>query len=218
MIQLWPFEGPTTPTPVDPPQITGRTEHFILDFSPSERSAAISRGKSNTVAIIDLKDGGQRLTIEAGMEVYGLRIVDDTVVVEGSNKLVTWKLPVEDPGPGAVVRVEDSVRTTEFHIPRPNRPQSASISPDLLQIAIRGEVFGASSSTAPLYIYDVRTGDFLAKTPAAGDMAWFSRDRNQVWCDGEAKKEQGWEVKRGDGPPRASLNPLRIGDIPEGYP
>ena len=39
----------------------------------------------------------------------------------------------------------------------------------------------------PLYIYDVPTRDPLAMTPAIGNMAWFSQNRSQVWCDGQVR-------------------------------
>jgi hypothetical protein len=166
------------------------------------------------VTVIDLKLGVQRLTIDVGMEVCGLRVVGNTVVVDGSDKFVTWTLPV---GNDVMLGVDDSVRTITSKIPRPGRPQSASISPDLLQIAIRGYEF-RDVPTAPLYIYDVPTGVIVAKIPAAGDMVWFSRDGSQVWCDGKVGKEQGWQVVTDSGSTRVNLNPLPVGSPPEGYP
>ena len=216
MIQLWPLETPAGPTLVDPPQVTGRTEHFILDFSPGGKFAVITRGKSDTVSIVDLELGVQRQTTDAGMEVCGLRIVGDIVVADGPDKFITWALSA-DTDPGVATRVGDIISTTTFAVPRPIRSQSASISPDLHHIAVRGDIF-RGSLTRPLYIHDVATGGFLARVPAAGDMAWFSRDGSQIWCDGEVGEEQGWEVARDDGSARASLNPLPTGSVPDGYP
>jgi len=216
MIQLWPLEGPTTSTLMDPPEITGHSEHFILEFSLGEGLVVATRGKSNTVTILDLQLGNQQ-TIDTGMEVYGLRIVDSTIVVEGRNKLVTWKLPGGDSVPGTTVNINDSIGTTSLKIPRPNRPQSTSISPDLRRIAIRGDAFRVGSAQ-PLFIHDVLTGRPLAKASANGDMAWFSQDGSQIWCDGEVGREQGWQVVGEHGSTRVNLTPLPVGSPPEGYP
>jgi hypothetical protein len=63
MIQLWPLEGPSSPVPLDPPQITERSEHFILEFSPGRKvSAVVARGKSEVVEILDL-DLGPRSSV-----------------------------------------------------------------------------------------------------------------------------------------------------------
>jgi len=216
MIQLWPLEGPTTPTLMDPPEITGHSEHFILEFSPGESLAVATRGKSNTVTVLDLQLGNQQ-TIDTGMEVYGLRIVNSTIVVEGRNKLVTWKLPGGDSVPSTTMNINDSIGTTSLKIPRPNRPQSTSISPDLQRIAIRGDAFRVGSAQ-PLFIHDVLTGRPLAKASADGSMAWFSQDGSQIWCDGEVGREQGWQVVGEHGSTQVNLTPLPVGSPPEGYP
>ena len=211
-IQLWLLGGPT-----DPPHINGPPDHFLLDFSPGGGSAVVARRKSNTVAVFDLQAGVQRLTIDTGMEVYGLRVFGDTVVVEGRMEFVTWILPVGDSVPGAVTSVESSIRRTTVRTPRRMQPQSASISPDFLLIAARGSVCRVTDA-APLSVRKVSTGEALAMIPAAGDMTWFSQDGSQTWCDGEVGEEQGWRVLKDNGSTQAILDPLPIGNPPEGYP
>jgi WD40 repeat protein len=213
-IQLWPLEGIPAPAEGDLPQLTKRSEQFLLDFSPGGDFAVAARRESSTVTILDLQPGAQRLTIDAGMEVYGLRAVGNTVVVEGSNKFVTWTLPV---GNTVTLGVGDSVGAKTFKILRPQRPQATSISPNLLHIAVRGEGI-KSVPVTPLYVRDVSTGGLLAKLFATGDMVWFSRNGSQVWCDGEVGKEQGWQVVKDSGSTRIDLDPLPVGSPPEGYP
>jgi WD40 repeat protein len=216
-IQLWSLEGPPAPASMDPPQTTGHPEHFILRFSPGEGSAVVAREKSSTVAVLNLRHGTQQQTIDAGMEVCGLRVLDDTIVVEGPDKFVTWALRVGGDVPGVTMNIDDSITTTMFGSLRPMQPQSASISPDLLRMAVRGRDYGAPD-TGSLRIYDISSRRLLAMTPAVGEMLWFAQDGHQVWCDGEVGKEQGWGIAMDDGLTQAHLDPLPIGSPPEGYP
>jgi len=214
-IRLWQF---STLTPYNPPHTNAPLpEHFLLDLSPRRGSVVVARRKSNTVEVFNLKTSVQRLTIDAGMKVYGLRIFGDTVVVEGSYEFVTWKLPEGESVFGIALSAKDSVSTIAFEMMRSMELQSTSISPDLLQVATRGADFGVSQAPQ-LFIYDVPTGGVLAKIPMPGDMVWFSQDGNQVWCDGGAGEEEGWQVVKSDGSMKVSLDPLPIGNPPEEYP
>ena len=70
-----------------------QTENFILEFHPVRPLAAFARRKGNTVTILDLKSGLPQLIINTGVEVHGTGVIEDTVVVVGDGKVVTWKLP-----------------------------------------------------------------------------------------------------------------------------
>ena len=211
-IQLWPLDDPTPPTPHDPSRVTGRSEKFLFDFSPDGGSAVFARGKSNTVSVLDLELCAEPGTIDVGMKVYNLRVFGNTVVVEGPNRFVTWTLHAPDDDLAAATRDRPK------EAPRVTRLQSASISPDLLQFAIRGEAFESTQATGALCIYDMGTMELLAMTRATGDMVWFSQDGSQVWCDSEVGKERGWQVTKEDGSGLVYLNPLPVGSPPEGYP
>ena len=220
-IHLWPWGGPSTPTLPSLSHITERPKRFLLDFLPDLGSVVVARRKSNAVAVLDLKTGVRQLTIDTGMKVFNLRGFGQTVVVEGPSGFVTWTLPVGDSVLGAVMGVEDGIRTTAALAPRRTvRSRSTSVSPDLSQIAIRGTAWRVGDvCTAPLSVYDVSTGVRLAGISGVdGDMAWFSQDGSQVWCGGEVEKERGWRVVKGNGPTQVSLDPLPIGNPPEGYP
>ena len=45
------------------------------------------------MTILDLKSGLPHMTINAGVEVLGIRVVDDIVVVVSDGEVVTWELP-----------------------------------------------------------------------------------------------------------------------------
>ena len=113
------------------------------------------------VTVLDLKSRVPRLTTDVGIEVYGLRIFGDIVVVGGSDSFVTLTFPVGGGDPAVVTRVRAD------DIPETIRLQSASAPLDLLRFAVRGVPYIQGAS---LYIYDVTTGELIAGTPAAGDM------------------------------------------------
>jgi len=215
VIQLWPTGGPSTLASQGSPHNASCSEHFIIDLLPDKDLVAFARGKSNTVEVLYLKPSIQRLVIDTGMEVRGLKIVDSTIVVEGPERFDIWTIPAADSVPGAVPRVENST-TKRCTFPRPMSPQSSSFPSDCSRIAVREPAIGATGPMG-LSVYNVLTGDNLATTLAAGDMVWFSQDGSQVWCDGEVGKEQGWQVKD-NGPIKVDLDPLPIGSPPEGYP
>ena len=178
-IRLWPLGSPSTLTPHNPTHIDDPPEHWLLDFIPGRGSVVVARRKSKTVAVSDLKTRVLRLTIDAGMEIYGLRVFGDTLVVEGLGKFITWKLPEGGNVPGIALSVEDSVRTIMVGFSRFIELQSTSISPDPLQVATCGVDLGATQAP-PLRVYDVATSGLIATIHTVGDMVWFSQDGNQV--------------------------------------
>ena len=134
-IQLWPPEDAVTSTPNGALRTSGQRHPFILEFSPGEGSAAFARLRDNVVTVIDPRSGARRLVIDAGMEVYGLKVSDSTVMVEGRAKLVIWDLPKGGGVSDSMGTVEDSVRTTTFKTLMYCKPKFNSISPDLRMIA-----------------------------------------------------------------------------------
>ena len=219
-IQLWPLGGFSTPTlynSSNSPKVDGPPGHFFLGFFPGKGSVVAARCMSNTAVAFDLKTSARWLTIDAGMRIHGLRVFGDTVVVEGWDRFITWKLPEGDNLHGITLGVKDSVRTITFKILRTTQLHSTSISPDLLQVATCRVLFDASRAPQ-LLIYDVPTADLLAAIPTVGEMVWFSQDGSQVWCDGGVGGEEGWRVVKGDGSTQVSLDPLPIGALPEEYP
>ena len=96
----------------------------------------VAKEGGNTAAIINLKSGVLRLTIDAMIGIYGLGVIGNTVVAVGDRKVIAWDLPVEDcasdawagPGDGSwtITRNHSSGYTT----------RGASFSPDSRYIAL----------------------------------------------------------------------------------
>ena len=216
-LQLFSLEHPTTPPSADASQASGQGRPFALEFSPGEEYIAFARLGSNKVAVVDHRSRGWRLDIDAGMEVYGLKIHKNTVVVEGDKRVIAWNLPEEgDTSTGGTVTVEASARTVMLKGLENRGPKFTSISPDLLMLA---EVWPEyeTGTTGSLTIYDTKTGVKIGGAEASCDTPWFSPDGDQVWCGVDVEEVQGWEVVKSNGSPKVELVPLAESP-PEGWP
>ncbi|KAF8493161.1 hypothetical protein F5888DRAFT_1891408 [Russula emetica] len=185
-LQLWSTAGsPTSPSSVSiqTPKPTGR---FILELSPDRSLAAAARSTGNMATVFDLKSGVQRLVVDTGTKVYGLRVAGDTIVIVGEGKIVTWNLPVGDSVVNARANDSDAVRTVMFdYSPLSRGPGEplASISPDFNYIAL--------TCYPDLHIYDASTGKHLqdVRSQLVLGMPWFTPDGHEVW-----NRNGGWAI------------------------
>ena len=192
-LRLWRTDdsAATLSIPAHASQYTGS---FILEFSPDKSLMATARAADNTTTIFDLKSGVPRLIIDTGMEIYGLGVGGNNIVVVGKEKSVTWDLTPGDHVLDARVNVNDSIRTTIFDHPLPRLPPPpVSISPDLKYIAV---VDGWYKSR--LDIYDVATGKRLASAESNSlHRPWFTLDGHEVWCNYlDHNFLRGWAIVR----------------------
>ena len=110
--------------------------NFVVDFSTDGILAVAARQGDNAVIVLKLKSGDSRLTIDASMKIYGLRVIGNTVTVIGDRKVVAWDLPTGDHIPDAKVTLLDSSRAIDLGgLPR-GPATSASISPDSCYIVV----------------------------------------------------------------------------------
>ena len=203
-IQLWHTTYLTTPLSNTPTQLPWYPRQFILEFSPDRSLVATARLEDNMATVLDLKSGVPQLTIDAGTNIYGLRVAESTVVVVGKKKILTWNLPVGGHVLRPRVDANDSVQTTAFASltsptvgqtdsapPILSRIYSASISPDFKHIAVIAA--NAAVSILHLVIFDTATGKYLASAMTGLSMwgiPWFTQDGREVWhCD---PRDGGW--------------------------
>ena len=208
-IQLW-----RTTDPINPPsslllQPAEKTE-FILAFSPDKSFIATGRLGENIATIVDLKSGDPRLIVDTGMEICGLGVTAETVIVVGDGKIITWNLPAEDCALDAKANIHDSVRTIVFDYPPPppETAISALISPDFNHLVITR---GRDES---LDIYDMSTGKHVVGVTVGVFQAWFTRDGREVWDRGDPPKGQ--RIIRGRGSDIIGLEPVGDDDDPSG--
>ena len=208
-IQLWRTKRSTSAssTLTQAPQVTNG---FVLDVSPDETLAVVAMKEGDTVTFLNLHSGSVQLTINLGMEVYGLRVTGNAVGVICLKKVVIWNLPAGESVPD--MNLEGSARTIElFH--ELNFVSGAAISSDFHHIAI--------NKFSTLRLYSTSTGECLGQTKPKWDASgtpWFSPDGCYVWGVGSS----GWADVFRIGGEQNMLECLehRIGpqNPPEGYP
>ena len=191
-IRLWPTNAFTTAiatvtTTTSPtasiPSISTRpqqTENFVLEFHPVKQLAAFAQRKGSKVTILDLKSGLPQLTINTGVEVLGIRVIEDTIVVVSDGRVATWKLPDGNSLPGTVMAPQDRTQTIYLNDKWQNSAIAASISFDLSHVAFTTQ--GIFKEKRRLYVYSASTGRRVGYALVEGNTPWFAPDRLDIWC------------------------------------
>ena len=215
-IQLWRTKGSTTPPSSGLTRTPQNAQDFLLDFSPDGTLIVVAAGGDNTVTVLGLMSGVLQLTIDTDMEIYGLRMIGDTIVVIGAWKVVAWNLPAGDCVPDARVDLEDSAWTIDLSGERHGHLMYAAISTDFRHIALTT----TTENPQPyyLYIYSASTGGYLGHDLTKGLAPWFAPDGCNVWSTTGINDAEVWRV----GGERKALELLEqtvdIEHPPEGYP
>jgi len=209
--QLWRTTDPISSLSSVPTPTTGGG-NFILEFSPDGSLAATARRRDNTVTVLDINSGNPRLIIDTGMDVYGLRVTRNSVIVVGDGMIITWNLPAGDHVLDARATVDDSARTITFNgsAPRYIFSQSATISSDLSYVVtIRGDRTG-------LDVYDMSTGNHLAGTNAKVEaLSQITSDGCEAWSL-EGWPYKGWKIIKDENSDVIELEPLPENAAPSG--
>jgi WD40 repeat protein len=190
-------------------------DDFIVEFTPDGMFAVVARLDDKTVTVVNLKSGVPQLTIYVSLEVHGLGVIGNTVVVICGEKVITWNLPAGDCVSGARLGLEDSLGEIRIRKLNDSYVTSASISPDARHIVVsRRAGFGSRR----LILLSASTGMSLEtrKTYKSG-RAYFSPDGCHVWDVDVNGKANVWRV---GGKKVLELLELTVGieDPPEGYP
>ena len=212
-------------TPSRDPQ---RALNFILDFSP-DGLFAVFEVEEDRIVVLNLKSGVQQLTIDAGMEIYGLSVSSNSVFAAGRREAVAWNLPAEDSVPSLVGR-EGSSQVAFFNDSLHETLISMSISPDFRHVAVIWE-------NCVCVNLDVRR---MATTTESMDQAimcgetdghtvWFAPDGRHIWCiedtgGGEvwrvhdSSREEMWRVHERNFWAYPEEHTVGVEHQPEGYP
>ena len=138
MVRLWPTKNfPNTPS--DTVVEAGKIDGFSLEFLPNRSLAAFSRRGDDTVTVLDFRSGAPQLTINAGMKVRGLGVMEDSIVAIGDKGATTWKLPGGRLLSEATMNVADSTQSIEFY-PNYNehlKVEAGFLSPDSRYIIVK---------------------------------------------------------------------------------
>ena len=170
--RLWRTKSFTS-TPSTAPIQTQRIENFILEFIPDRSLAVVARQKDNTVTVLDLNSGVPQWTIDTGMDVYGLRVIGETIAVIGGTKVTGWNLPGDIASPGARMGIEDSIRAIRFWWGSESPLVAGSVSFDFGHIAV---ILG-SGEFGRLEVYTATGQRLRDSSPAMFNSLWFLPDR-----------------------------------------
>jgi len=208
------YRPPPPSQRLDPSPSTHRGS--ILEFPPDGMLAAFTMQRDNTVMVLNLKSGVPQLTIGTSIEIYGLGVIGNTVVVVGLGSAITWNLPAGHRVPDARIGPEDSSWTVKFSQWSPF-VSGASISPNSRHIAVISRQYPHCLS-----ICSTSTGGHLGETSidgtTPGTTLWFSPDGRDVWCvrdSSEARRVR--RVSRGQEALERLDSEWRTANV-EGYP
>lgn len=206
LVQLWCTKTLTAPPSGTPTRSPQHTEDFILEFSPNGMLAVVAMRKDNIVTVLSLKSGIPQLIVNAKMEVYGLEVIGNTVVI-GDQKVITWNPPTGDCIPHTCVGLEDSSWTMYLANPPGDTLPCASIPPNSHHIALSG--------LESLYVYSASTGELLWKESTWGHAPRLPSDGYEVCVSDHDGQAEMWRVNKGHEVPEP---PVDIEHPPEGYP
>jgi len=222
-MRLWRTKDSTTPPSSYLTQSPQHDERFLLDFSPDGILAAVARERDNRVITVDLRSGVPQLTIDAGMEIYGLKLNgNNTIAVADDRKIVTWDLPTGDRSPGVKATPEDSTRTIHLRGSILNKVFRVLISPDSSHIALTD--LGVSPADDNLSIHDAVTGEQIFRDAitcyaefffAPGRCNLLVSDRGDAFSvsgGGEVEQRNGVDVEAVGGYPWTSSRGYQITD------
>ena len=217
-IRLLRVKGSTTP----PSSVSTRTpqldQRFTLDFSPDGMMAVAAELENSTVAVFNLESGALQLTIDTSMEVYGLRVIGNTITVIDNQKVVTWDLPSRDHVLDAEVTLEDSVRKIYFRGSPLSNVMSASISIDSRYIAFTTMPEDESEDGYFLHIYKLSIRKQVAQCPTPESTPWFAPGGRDLWLVDEDGEGRALRISSGKQVVQELGYGVDIEHPPEGYP
>ncbi|KAF9784394.1 hypothetical protein BJ322DRAFT_1211430 [Thelephora terrestris] len=178
-IQLWHTKSFITTPSAIPTQVDEHIRDFLLCFHAERPLAVVMRQGENTVTVLDLESGLPQLTIETSMEVYGLRVIGDTIVIIGGGKVITWNLLEGKFSPDGEITVNDSDLIMNLFGYLGGKIIATSISLDLRYIAIL-----RTGDFDFVRVYDAAAGKPCVNSYVVngGQPLWFTPGRPDICC------------------------------------
>ena len=219
-IQLWHTKSLTTPPPSILTQAPRRDDRFIVEFSSDDMFAVVAEKRDNTVTVLNLKFGVPWLTIDTSMNIFGLGVIGNAVVVIGIPKVIAWNLPAGDCVSHGRVGLEGSSWTIDLEV-NPSGVNlgdsipfvdSASISSNSRHIALKCYtclfIFNGSTGECVGGIYNVPVPDGFCLSP----------DGCEVWSLSKDGGARAWRVGSRQEVLKRLMDEVDMEHPPEGYP
>ena len=191
MLQLWPT--PNSPTSISSffTEDSTLTESFLIEFLPDESLVAFAQKSSQTVTILNLTSGNPWLVLDTHLEICGLKMTRDKIIVIGNTKIHTWNLPPRDSIVDASRDIHNSLQTTTFEPTA--KVHYGSISPDLNYLFCKAKTYVLCE------LFNAKTGQKLAYCYASGDISGFTQSGNEVWSAFSNGLVDKWQIVGGNG-------------------
>ena len=168
IITLWNTRNlPTTPSENPTPRLT---TDLILEFHPDRPLAAAVRWGDSVVTFLNLSFGAPQLAIDTGVEVRGLGIAGETVVVIHTHGAATGKLPA---GTDAGMNRLNCIRVVSLE--ETSNVMAGVLSPDSRHVAV-------AVDDKKLSIYCATSGEYHCggDTVTEFPMLWFTPDSRSI--------------------------------------
>ena len=88
---------------------------FIVKFSPDNVLAAVVQWEDEMITVLDLKSYISWPIINAGMKVYGVRIIGTNITAVGNGKGITWSLSTKEHIPDLRADITNSFQAIAFN-------------------------------------------------------------------------------------------------------
>ena len=162
-----------------------------MEFSQDGLFAAVAQLGEKIATVLDLESDVPWFIIDTDVEIYGLGIVGNTIVVAGDKKIVAWNLPAGNSAVDVMTSMNNSVQTT-MYTPDLGLSPTISVSPNLNCIAI------IKQNPCYLNIYGISNGKHLVGIKVEGHVPWFTPDGQQIWYCGSGNDGQarGWADRK----------------------
>ena len=190
VLQLWHTTNPPTSLSNTSKQSSKNSEWFFVEFSPDESLVAVAEKSSETVKILDTKSGHPWLVINAGTEIYGLKMTGDKTIVVGDGRIITWDLPARGCISNTRRDISSCVQTTTFRCSGDSDDLFASISPNLKYMAL----WNGGDDSEPLGLYDTHSGEMIVTAASSRKLTGFAPSGHEVWCTDKDGQVEKWEV------------------------
>ena len=210
--QLWRTRVTTSPSLSHQTKAPHPTGRFVVDFSPDGMLAVAAMWLGNTVTVLNLKSGAPQLTIDAGLDVCGLRLTGSTIVVLGPGPdVITWNLPAGDCVPPAKMKMNQKESAQKIiRGGRYSNLRGVTISFDSRYVALDTEDSQC--------FYRGTSKESLGVAEISGIRTWFSPDGCDLWVARDSDGAKVASVSGKGGFEETKLSWTSVEHPPEGCP
>ena len=186
---------------------------FLLEFSPNGALAAFVQEKGDTVTVLNLHSSNSPLTINVGMKVHGLAVMENTIVTASQEEVVIWNILGGNQSLDIEGKITNGIHIKLLELPS-KRIRCLSASHDLSHILILMSNF--IGNTSDLWVLDSSTQKHIGSISTTEwlKFAQFAPDGCEIQSREQRPpyKMMGWKIAKNSKSDSVELESL--GEIP----